>query len=199
MTAFHGLLPSLGIFLFIIQWQHNGPFVHMFGPIVKNCQSNNIKYQGRRITYMYYSNSVCTFQLSLLNAGDINPNPGPATKNRKRHLFKHFYSIVGLSQHQMNGRISYDSNYTLLKFQDFNNHLQSSVWTIIKSLGLNRKPKTQRVCKGGKRRRNLNQTRPQIDSQQENQVRPLNSKFSLWNARSVRSKIPIICDLIISN
>ncbi len=35
----------------------------------------HLKFQGNRLAY--YANTTSTFQLQLLIAGDVNPNPGP--------------------------------------------------------------------------------------------------------------------------
>ena len=62
------------------------------------------KFVGSRIPY--YTNSNATFQVELLLAGDVHPNPGPHLTHVPTHAF------VNLSSHTAE-RISYETSYLL--------------------------------------------------------------------------------------
>lgn len=183
MEAFHGLLFILSIFLFITGQQHNEASV-LSGPHVKSCRPPHTKYFTNGI--LYYGNAVCTFQLQLLKAGDIQPNPGPTTGNREFTTL----NIATNESQQKHGDHLYNRTQ-LLNLQHFRRRLNTQVWTTIKSLGIQLKPKTQRGCRGGRSRQKHKISVPTTSNHQTG-TQPLNCKFALWNARSVCSKIPMI-------
>ena len=84
------------------------------------------KYVGPRI--QYYDNSTSTFQ-SLVQCGDIDPNPGPTTQD---------------SIHQYSSRYFHSVRAKCDKLK-----VPPPTWNIIKTLGLNIKPSTRRGHRGG--------------------------------------------------
>ena len=193
MEAIHKVLLILACLLFNTGPQHNVLSVQLLKSIVTSHQLLPVKYQGGKV--LYYSNALCTFQVQLLlTAGDIQSNPGPTAAENRDHTISNYAPDLS-DQHD--GRISYNRSQ-LYQFQHFNQRLENTVWTTITSLGINRKGKTRRGCKGGRRRCKHNNN-THVSDQEGHDVRALNSKFALWNSRSINSKIPMICDLIISN
>ena len=92
---------------------------------------NSTRFLKARVPY--YHNSNATFQLCLLIAGDVNPNPGPVN------------CAKNTSQKSGDQRITYDRE-KLLELKDFgkNNHIRPDVWNCIKILKINSKPVTHR-------------------------------------------------------
>ena len=86
----------------------------------------------------------------------------------------------------------------LFNLLHYNHRIDHSVWTIIRSLGINSKSKTRRGHTGG-RNRCLKQISPLNNDHTRHDLESGNSNFALWNARSIKLKIPMLCDLIISN
>lgn len=89
----------------------------------------------RRI--LYSSNSYASFQIEILRSGDIHSNPGPTAQVSEVTSYAH-------AQHKY-------SHESLLTIQsDCKNRLPRDVYSIIKSLGLNRQRPTRRGTRAGR-------------------------------------------------
>ena len=166
----------------------------------------------RRIPY--YTNSNATFQVELLLAGDVHPNPGPHLKHDPTQAF------VNLSSHTAE-RISYETLY-LLKcdlgpWKTSCQSLHPDVLNRIYALGISRTPrlgkckvKAHRGKRGGRRKqRNCHLHSRHLSTRGVNHgnliyINTSNGPKSsaadttvcLWNAHSVRNKSHLLHDYI---
>ena len=167
---------------------------------VKSCQLYekqqlyHQKYLSQHISY--YSNATSTFQLQLLISGDINPNPGPQNENDSKPASTYLTPI------------SYDRD-ELLKLNcaplSVTSHaLHDSVLDQIRSLSFLQKQfkhhRTRRGKKGGCRRlkhllKVTSLTAPPTDT--DTSTPSVN--FALWNAISIKKKVPIICEFVLTH
>ena len=103
-----------------------------------------VSYLGARINYYSDLKNGATFQLSLLPAGDINPNPGPdaqvAASSADHHPIQHEHQPYMYSRCQ------------LLGLNSMQHKLSPQTWLHLKSLGLNQQAPTRRGAKGGTRK-----------------------------------------------
>ncbi|XP_041466267.1 uncharacterized protein LOC121416820 [Lytechinus variegatus] len=98
----------------------------------------------RRI--LYNSNSYASFQIEVLKAGDIHRNPGPTANVSEESVHTHAQP-----------KYSRESLITIQK--DCNRRLSHNVYSIIKSLGLNRRRATRRGTRGGQQTKARSQLR----------------------------------------
>ena len=155
-------------------------------------QLRYLKFLATRISY--YSNSSASFQIDILIYGDINPNPGPPNKNNTETTnFHHVKKVYERSE--------------LLLLQPTSPALPLSVQSYINSLEI--PTKKNRMTHRGHRRRHHQSHGSSVSTNQgtnplTNQLLPAktslgSSNFALWNARSIKLKVPILFDLVISN
>jgi hypothetical protein len=144
----------------------------------------------------YYCNSTATFQLRLLVAGDINPNPGPTnavitSKSNSNHLLHVEESSM---PQQCNQPPKYCRNQ-LLNLNSRKYELSQTTWNNIKLLGIDAK---RRGTRSGTRK--LKHKPKQYDHDISTcTTDSQNSKLMdvrLWNAQSVRYKCTALSDYV---
>ena len=96
---------------------------HQSTPIIQWNKLTRSKFLGTRIPYT--RNSCASFQIDILVAGDINPNPGPETPR-----FEQTKSRLVYTSEQLLALNSYNGTRKSLP------KLQTDVWTRITSLGI---------------------------------------------------------------
>ena len=172
------------------------------------------KYLGSHISY--YPNSSATFQLRLLLAGDINPNPGPSVDTP---------GLSASSQHRKRYSISdlLDVRISCSKLP-----IPLNAWKTIKNLRINSKHPTHRgrtkrqfatqysarcrvlastettdvaplICHHPTPITKPSKTSLEVEHTKSNKRSIEKCRFALWNARSLRNKTTSIIDLIIGN
>ena len=112
-------------------------------------QFKHHRFLGTRVSY--HGNTCATFQLELLVAGDVNPNPGPEHKPTAVQIVPDCTSAR--STRTTNPLVTPAYNYTSQQLRNINCHsthlrLPSLVCANITALGLNRKRRGKR---GGRR------------------------------------------------
>lgn len=98
----------------------------------------------------YYSNSTATFQLQLLDCGDVNPNPGP--ERSTTHSSTPIYHDVN-SYHTPNRKydIPFLKSLNLLSRNDPQVFLNSNVLRLISELGISKNQGRWKKTSRGKR------------------------------------------------
>ena len=144
----------------------------------------------------YYINSSTSFQIDILIYGDINPNPGPPNKsNIETTNFHHVKKVYERSE--------------LLSLQPTSPALPLSVQSYLNSLKIPTKKKKRMTYRGHGRLKQHQSLASSTSTKQgtnllTNQLLPAktsrgSSNFALWNARSIKLKVPILFDLVMSN
>lgn len=214
-------------------WIHYGPentvqlvFYPIHVDVYTVCELNSQllkptrRYCGVRISY--YPNSDASYQISILQDGDISPNPGPVVETSRE------YKSVGESFTYKREQLFDVSHYDAC-----HQRLPLTVWKTLTSLGISRRKRTRRCKRAGVARKNrLVYTAPSASTQtdgkgkserQENgsdekqdgalseknargkrrtedKRAPINlAQVGLWNARSISNKSTCICDLILDS
>ena len=157
---------------------------------------------GTRI--QYYNNSSATFQLRLLIAGDINPNPGPDENQSPSPPITECKPKRGTYTRE-----------TLLNLKN-NSYLPSTVWQRVKTLGIQNAKATRRGTRGGRNKQRIISVvvsqRPPIIAHPEplrnthilrkSDFVPLEShtatRFATWNAQAIRTKTASVINIVIS-
>ena len=94
----------------------------------------------RRIPYN--PNGTASFQLELLYAGDIHPNPGPDSQDRE--------PLPPSARRHVQQRITFSPD-ELLQWRHSKGLLPQDISDVIQSYGINRQ-KARRGCRGGRRK-----------------------------------------------
>ena len=137
----------------------------------------------RRIPYN--PNSTASFQLELLHAGDVHPNPGPDRDQDG--------TVPSFAIHRdppLQRRIHYSPG-ELLQWRSTKLRLSSDVRDVIHSFGIQRR-KTRRGRRGSRRRNCLRQSKVSRSSSSSSP----NLLLCSMNVRSVRNKSALIHDFI---
>lgn len=173
----------------------------------KKSLKHRIKYTVKAI--LYYSNATCTFRIELIQDGDIHPNPGPCPQ-AKAASKQRAESAVECSmdfQQKLNKSQALYAPTELRWIQHCGSVptlVSPDVWSTIRSLGIASRSPTHRGTKGGRRiQRRKGTTRSTTLSpaicvtkrQEHQQPKCHESHFALWNARSIKNKTHLICDL----
>ena len=171
-------------------------FVHpaIHGPFTRK------HFQKRRIPYN--PNSTATFQLELLHAGDIHPNPGPdkqitdilrsPDRDRPTHHVQQGHTYIPTE---------------LLQWRHSKTQLPQDICDIIKSCGIHRR-KTRRGTRGGRKKNSIRGPRVSPTTEERGkgkkggrtsnvtQANQNQLKLCSVNVRSVRNKSSTIYDFI---
>ena len=175
-----------------------------------------IKFLGTRIPY--YSNASATFQLRLLECGDVQPNPGPFKQHRQMNDTSHRDFVVD----ETKSVLTYDK-CSLMKYNDVSKGsplqvVQQDILDYINILGISRKPsrkhRSHRGKRGGRRKQRhipvfISSTSPKrihvtrgivkknlIPIQRFDPSNISDIKVCLWNAHSIRNKTFLLHDYI---
>lgn len=170
-------------------------FVHQ--PYSRSC------FLKRRIPYN--ANSCASFQLELLNAGDIHPNPGP--DNNKFNTIHYTPTVTNASSELKSTQHVYKYNTAeLRKWKDKLTELPHDVLNVITSCGLQPSipciRKTRRGNRGGKRRNcHRNECKASLPHRSKDKLdQPQQSvSFCMINTRSIRNKTSEFNDFVIDN
>ncbi|XP_041453147.1 uncharacterized protein LOC121406191 [Lytechinus variegatus] len=165
---------------FFVQSIHHGTFIR------KNFLKGRIS---------YYSNCSASFQIELLHAGDVHPNPGPdrgkddslSSSPRPDHHLHHLQLAIRYSPSE------------LLQWRHPRIQLPHNVQRAIRSLGIHRR-RTRRGTRGGKRKNSTSITQKSQDRPSSNfrlcsdtsdtsvDANHDELNFCVLNARSLRNK-----------
>ena len=93
----------------------------------------------------FYANSTATFQLELLVAGDINPNPGPLVHGDSEA------NLASKPDFKIN-RTHYDRNHLVQLRASGYCRLPINVWNKILALGISKSHRSHRGKRAGRRK-----------------------------------------------
>ena len=154
----------------------------------------------RRIPYNPHS--TATFQLELLQAGDIHPHPGPNKENGE--------ILPSPDRYCADHQVQQGNKYTpteLLKWRHLKTQLPQDICDIIQSYGIHRR-RTRRGTRAGRKKNNIrgprlsptNEThvKGKKDSRTGDMIQTNQNQLKLcsMNVRSVRNKSSSIYDFI---